>query len=97
LLITDFADWTIPYIVKACDEYVLEILEMIYEVLKEQDKERFKKFCYENSISFCKSYNRMISYWNVFYRDRYYKYHQYVGSKLFKECFGYSSILERLK
>lgn len=95
LLMMDCANWTIPYIIKDCDEYVIEILEMTYEILKQQDTERYKKFCYENSIVFCKSYNRMISYWNEYYRDRCYNFHHYVGRKLFRECFGYTRSLEQ--
>lgn len=95
LLLMDYADWAIPYIVKLCDEYVIEILEMTYDILKEQDTERIKRFCLENVQSFCKSYNRMISYWNEFYRDRCYNFHEYIGRKLFRECFGYSRALER--
>jgi hypothetical protein len=95
LLMMDYPDWAIPYIVKACDEYVIEILEMSYEILIQQDTERYKRICHENSVSFCKSYNRMISYWNEYYRDRCYSFHQYVGRKLFRECFGYTRSLER--
>lgn len=59
LLLMDYANWAIPYIVKICDEYVVEILEMVYEILKEQDTNHIKKFCIENVQSFCKSYARM--------------------------------------
>ena len=97
LLQLDFEDWAIPYIVKICDEYVVEILEMIYDTLKEQDTERIKKFCLENIESFCISYNRMISYWNEHYRYNYKSFHQYIGRKLFRECFGYSKSMERRK
>jgi len=93
----DYSDWAIPYIVKVCDEYVAEILEMAYRILKEQDTERIKIFCLENVQSFCKSYARMTSYWNEFYRYRYRNFHQYIGRKLFRECFGYSRVLERRK
>lgn len=89
LLLMDYADWAIPYIVKSCDEYVIEILEMTYEILKEQDTERIKRFCFENAQSISKSYDRMISYWNEYYRYKYKNFHQYVGRKLFRECFGY--------
>ncbi|QMV41314.1 hypothetical protein [Cohnella cholangitidis] len=95
LLQMDYEDWAIPYIVKICDEYVVEILEMNYDVLKGQDTERFKKFCLENVESFCKSYNRMISYWNEYYRFKHKKFQQYIGRKLFRECFGYSKSMER--
>ena len=93
----DYEEWAIPYIVKICDEYIIEILEMTYVILKEQDTEKIKRFCMENIEEFCKSYNRMISYWNEFYRDRYNNFHQYIGRKLFRECFGYSRFLERRK
>lgn len=95
LLQMDYEDWAIPYIVKVCDEYIVEIVEMTYDILKEQDTERIKRFCLENRVSFCKSYNRMISYWNEFYRYTYKNFHNYIGRKLFRECFGYTRSMER--
>ncbi|MFF2755874.1 hypothetical protein ACFVR1_19455 [Psychrobacillus sp. NPDC058041] len=95
LLQMDYEDWAIPYIVKICDEYVVEILEMTYDILKEQDTERIMRFCFENIVPFCKSYNRMISYWNEYYRYRYNNFHKYIGRKLFRDCFGYSKSMER--
>ncbi|WP_226665188.1 hypothetical protein [Metabacillus litoralis] len=97
LLLMDYEDWVIAYIVKICDEYVLEIVEMTYEILKEQNTERIKKFCHQNHLSFCKSYNRMISYWNEYYRYKNNNFQQYIGRKLFKDCFGYSKSMEFIK
>ncbi|WP_314590949.1 hypothetical protein [Paenibacillus terrigena] len=97
LLQMDYEDWTIPYIVKICDEYVVEILEMNYDFLKEEDTERIKKFCLENIELFCKSYNRMTSYWNEYYKYKYKNFQHYIGRKLFRECFGYSRSMERRK
>jgi hypothetical protein len=97
LLQLNYQDWTIPYIVKVCDEYVVEIIEMIYFMLKEQDTMRFKQFCMENAELTHKSYTRMISYWNAFYRDRCYRFHEYIGRKLFRDCFGYSRSYETIK
>ena len=94
LLSMDYEDWAIPYIVKICDEYIVEILEMTYVILRQQDTECIKKFCHQNRVSFCKSYNRMISYWNEFYRNEHKNFKQYVGRKLFRECLGYSRALE---
>lgn len=95
LLQMDYEDWAIPYIVKICDEYVVEIIELAYAILKEQDTERIKRFCLENIVPLCKSYNRMISYWNEFYRYRYNHFQTYIGRKLFRDCFGYSKSMER--
>ena len=97
LLLMDYADWAIPYIVSLCDEYVIEILEMAYDILKEKDTERIKRFCLENVQSFCKSYNRMVSYWNEYYRCEYKNFHKYIGRKLFRECLGYSKLMEQRK
>lgn len=97
LLSMEYEDWAIPYIVKLCDEYIVEILELTYEILQKQDTERIKKFCHQNRVSFCTSYNRMISYWNEFYRIEHKNFKQYVGRKLFRECFGYSRMMENKK
>ena len=97
LLLSDYDDWAIPYIVKLCDEYIMEILEMTYEILKHQETDQIKKFCLENVQSFSKSHSRMISYWNEFYRHRCYKFNDYVGKKLFAECFGYKRSMEKIK
>ena len=94
LLLTEYKDWAIPYIVKLCDEYVVEILESIYELLIETDLTRIKQFCKKNRNQFLKSYHRMISYWNEFYRYDRYHFKDYIGRKLFRECFGYSRSIE---
>ena len=95
LLLISYEDWAIPYIVKICDEYVVEIIEMTYDILKEQNTESIRKFCVENREAFCKSYSRMTSYWNEYYRHKYNHFHQYIGRKLFRECFGYAKSMER--
>ena len=95
LLEKDYPDWVIPYIVKPCDEYVVEILEMTFNMLTCRDTQKIKEFCLENADSFCYSYDRMTSYWNEFYRDKKCKFQHYIGKKLFRECFGYTRSLRR--
>jgi|GEM_PF-132810 len=84
----DYPDWAIPYVVKICDEYVVEIIEVVYEHLAETDTERIKKFCAQNYATFCRSYQRMISYWDIYYRQQYPCFKDYIGRKLFIECLG---------
>lgn len=89
LLAMNYEEWTIPFIFKVCDEYVIEILETVYARLKGQDTERIRNFCLENHAESLKSYDRMVSYWNEYYRG--YKHchlSQYIGYKLFLDCFG---------
>jgi len=95
LLIIDFDYWVIPFIVKLCDEYVIEILEVIYDKLKDRNNNDIKSFCLENKSIINKSYSRMISYWNEFYRNKEHDFHKYVGRKLFRECLGYDRTFER--
>ncbi len=92
LLSMDFADWAIPYIVKINDEYVVEILEMTYTILKTHDTRRLKQICSENIPQMQKSYARMTSYWNEYHRKHYPNFRDYVGNKLFMECFGLTRV-----
>lgn len=95
LLPSDFEEWCIPYIVKLCDEYVVEILHVIYNSLSEKPNEEIKLFCQANKSAIRKSFSRMISYWNEYYRADCCDIKEYVGRKLFRECFGYSRVFEK--
>lgn len=90
LLTSDLPDWAIPYVIKICDEYVKEILEVVYQTLQGGNNERYKALCALNLDYFKLGHSRMISYWNEFYRYDCYRYNDYVGKKLYSECFGYN-------
>ncbi len=95
LLDMPFEQWCIPFIVKLCDEYILEILEVIYEKLKERDNADIQEFCLRNKAAVRKGYARMISYWNVYHRGRKQTRKEYIGSMLFEECLGYNKTFEK--
>ena len=84
LLKLDFDYWAIPFIVKLSDEYIVEILEVIYDKLKIRNNDDIKRFCLENKNIINKSYSRMISYWNEFYRSKEPSFHKYI-KKILKE------------
>ena len=90
LLDAGLEEWCLPFIVSLCDDYVVEIVETVYNALRERNNDDIKAFCKRNESSVRKSYSRMISYWNEYYRrtDKHWKLNEYVGRKLFKECFG---------
>ena len=48
LLDMPLEQWGIPFIVKLCDEYVLEILEIMYSKLKERNNTDIQIFCFKN-------------------------------------------------
>ena len=95
LLDMPFEQWTIPFIVKLCDEYVLELLEIIYDKLKERDNTDIQSFCLSNKTLISKSYSRMISYWNEYYRKYEFDFRKYIGKSLFRECLGYNRTFDR--
>lgn len=96
ILADDFPEWCMPYIWKLSAEYVVEILDDIYKGLRTRDNTQFRAFCANNPHMFRCSYTRMVSYWNEYYRCECYRFHDYVGYRLYKECFGYSRKYERL-
>lgn len=89
ILSSDFEEWCIPYIVKLCDEYVVEILQVVYDSLRKKPNEKIKAFCTANKDTICKCFSRMISYWNEYYRADCFHIEEYVGWKLFREYLGY--------
>lgn len=94
LLDMPFQQWTIPFIVKLCDEYVVEILEVLYIKLKERNNADIQNFCVQNKFFVRKSYSRMISYWNEYYRGYECDFRKYIGTRLFTECLGYDKTYE---
>lgn len=96
LLDSDPPDWAKPYVIKICDEYVIEILEAVYQKLKDQSCESYKALCHLNFDYIKLGHSRMISYWNEFYRWDCYRYQEYIGKKLYQECFGYNKTGQKL-
>lgn len=90
LLATDLPEWALPYVIKICDEYVIEILRIVYKSLSQRDCTAYKRICALNFDYIKLGHSRMISYWNEYYRWDCYQYSDYVGKKLYRECFGFS-------
>ena len=97
LLATDYPQWAIPFIVKLCDDYVLEILTAIYELLKDKDTTAIKQFCLMNKKAVRSCCDRMLNVWYVYDRYSVPDFYEYVGRKLFLECLGYSRKLRKRK
>lgn len=97
ILAEDFTEWCFPYILKLSSEYVVELLDIIYEAFKEKDNSLFQAFCMNNPYMFRYCHSRMVSYWNEYYRDFYPQYRKYVGCYLYRDCFGYKKEYDRLR
>lgn len=89
ILASDYEEWAIPYIVKISEEHVVEIVQLVYDQLRESDISRIRQFCANNVVPFATGYNRMVNFWNERHRWNHYHFKYYVGKKLFKQVYGY--------
>ncbi len=78
-------DWVIPYIVKLCDDYVVEIVEAIYERRANLPVALIREFTGNNREFVQRCYQRMVSYWDCYYRHQVPRLQDYVGYHLFQE------------
>lgn len=74
-----------PYIVQLSGEYVIELLDAIYKGIESYDCTALQAFLSENQQYCDKTRQRMISYWDCYYRAKYPRLRDYVGYKLFEK------------
>lgn len=89
--------WVVPYVVQLASEYVYEILVIIRQNLDQFDAGLYGAFFRDNPAYFAKVKQRIISYWNAYYR-----WHDYTGPHgqvhhLWREGYIGHDISERLK
>lgn len=82
-LVTSSQPWVAPFIMQLCGEYVIEILDAIEVNLPSMDQRTYGAFFRENPLFFHRTRDRMISYWDCYYRWLYKREHDYVGFRLF--------------
>jgi hypothetical protein len=76
--------WVIPFTVQLLGEYVYEILEVLDEHINEKTINEYRSFTEENSKYWQQTKSRMISYWNEYYRRKFPKLKEYLGTTLVK-------------
>lgn len=76
--------WMLPYIVKLVGEYIVEIVEIIYLHKSRIPTAALRQFYMENKAFIHLTRDRMISYWDVYYRNQFPIVKQYSGEKLFQ-------------
>jgi len=70
-----------PFIFQLLGEYVIEIIELIYNNRESMDKLAMSDFIQENPDFLSLTYQRIISYWDCYYRSSYPKYRRNVKQK----------------
>ncbi len=75
--------YIIPFTFQLLGEYVKEILTVVDDHVNEKNIPAYLRFIEENKKYFSHMENRMISYWNMYYRKEYPKRKKYIGQRIF--------------
>jgi len=82
-------EWMYPFLYKICDEYIISILQIFYANRYHICTNQFIKFIKENPSFVQVGYDRMTSYWDCYHRHKYPKLTDYVGYKIYHDCFEF--------
>lgn len=74
--------WIAPFVIRLAGEYVIEILSVIEAELNHINCDMFKVFLEENPGFYELIKQRVISYWDCYYRARYWKREHYAGFRI---------------
>ncbi len=96
LMSDEVPEWCMPFILRLSSEYIVEILQTIDTGLRGGRKTAFLDFCRKNPVMFKRSYSRMVSYWNEYYRADCCRLTDYIGYKLFKETVVLKTNIENI-
>ncbi|WGS51681.1 hypothetical protein LFL96_09360 [Paraburkholderia sp. D15] len=84
-LVTSPEPWVAPFVVHLCGEYVVEILAVIEASLPSMDQHVYGVFFQENPTFLKRTHDRMVSYWDCYYRWLYKRKTDYVGFRIFEQ------------
>ncbi len=76
--------WSIPFVIALVGEYVVEIIDDIYAAAPQFNRELMATFIGENPTFYKLTCDRVVSYWNCYYRWQF-KRSDYVGFKLLRK------------
>nr|WP_202455404.1 hypothetical protein [Streptomyces sp. SID8367] len=80
--------WVVPFVVQLVGEYVLEILVVICDELRDlatpgtRGHLAYGQFIVDNTAFFARTQRRVVSYWSCYYRGTYASFRGYPGCTL---------------
>ncbi|MFI8943276.1 hypothetical protein [Streptomyces syringium] len=80
--------WVVPFVVQLVGEYVLEILVVICDELRDlttpgtRGHLAYGQFIVDNPAFFARTQRRVVSYWSCYYRGTYASFQGYPGCTL---------------
>jgi hypothetical protein len=81
-IITTGYVWIPPFVIKLLGEYVIEILQVIGANIDKLNMDVYKQFLASNRSFYRTTKQRVISYWNCYYRRQYPERNKYVGFQI---------------
>ena len=81
--------WVIAYVVTLCGEYVVELLQYIWDRLELFETAVLGRWLRDNKDFYSRTRDRIVSYWHCYQRSSCVRFDAYVGSaliKYFDEC-----------
>lgn len=75
-------EWVVPFVVQLAAEYVENILLLIDDQLPYLNKTTYRNFLRANPEYFYKTKQRIVSYWDCYYRRQRPHFSQYVGGRI---------------
>jgi hypothetical protein len=84
-IIASHEPWVTPFVVQLLGEYVIQILYLLDQQLTEEHRPVYSAFLAENSAFFELTRQRVISYWDCYYRGEFPRRRdEYVGMRLLR-------------
>jgi hypothetical protein len=74
--------WVVPYVIQLLGEYVLEIVQLIEHSLPTLNARLYGEFLVTNAAYYRTLRQRVISYWNVYYRWQFPEWQEYSGCRV---------------
>ena len=71
-----------PFTINLYGEYVYEVIEALNKIIDNGNIQNYRKFVIENPEMWQRMSNRMVSYWNEYYRRRFPKLKEYIGMEI---------------
>jgi hypothetical protein len=84
-LLVEVKSWTVPFIIMLLGEYVVEIISLIREGIADPDTQKlYNDFIVQNPVFWASTKSRIVSYWDVYYRDSFKDKEDYPGMEVIK-------------
>lgn len=75
-------EWILSYVVPLCGEYVLPILDLVWDRRDRFSSSTLASWLCQNSVFYATIRRRVVSYWNCYYRPETPDFSRYVGKRL---------------